>query len=650
MFLITSASFAKRVSSRHILVLLTPLLLVGAAAAASLILNGGSQTLDGTQAYDYINITNGGILYVTAYNGAGTTGRLILNINEIDVDGTSSIIGTARGYTGGAGGSNTGSGYGGTGGMVASQGGGSNGANGGFYYVGGGAGGGGYGTAGGTGGAGHGSLTGSNAAGGIVTGTLNGLDIDMGSGGGGGGGSTPGHGAGGSGSPGGAMFTINADTINIHGTVNFNGGAGGAGGAYGGAWGGGGGGGASGGGILFKAKIINLSSAVITANGGSGGSQGGSGYSGGNGGAGGGGRIKLFYSSAYNANGATISAGTVALTSGPGQPTALTASTGKYWVQYTWAAGASTDSFNVLFNGAWTNGSSATFINNSVGAHGWGNISVYGYNSTYGMLGSPASANTQVPNSPITISGILDSYNVEAGQTLSIDANYSDADGDKGVFARNFSNGIFNASTGILTWDTAIGDAGTYNLRINVSDGYGSVDTKSFTVAVSPDTTRPAVSIQSPANITYTAAAVPVSFTATDNIAVDACTVFLNGAINSTTCSNYTLTLGNGAYILNVTANDTAGNINSSAVSFAVAMPSGLQSNSTPATTDANGIAAANVSFSFTPNIVKINTGAQEQSKALRASAGVNKLEVKAKVTLSGQAVAGKQVIYTISE
>jgi len=165
-----------------------------------------------------------------------------------------------------------------------------------------------------------------------------------------------------------------------------------------------------------------------------------------------------------------------------------------------------------------------------------------------------------------------------------------------------------------------------------------------------PDATAPLVQIQSPAAMTYTTGTVPVNFIASDDAGISSCTARLNGTVNSSDCSNYTLTLGNGNYTLNVSANDTAGNMNSTQVSFTVAIPAGLKSNSTQATTDNNGIAAANLSFSFTAGTLKLSAGAQETTKALRASAGVNNIEIKAKVTLSGQTVTGKQVTYTISE
>jgi hypothetical protein len=253
-------------------------------------IDGTSQTLDGIQTYDYVNITNGGILYVTPYDGTGTTGTLILNVTEINVDNTSSIIGFKRGYRGGikgtGGGCDNANCYGGE---LQGYGGGSKATSGPK-----GAGGGGYGTVGGNGG-------GSGAGiGGPIQGTFDGPDIQMGNGGGAGcrqlcdGQNQPGE-------PGGAMLTINAQNINIHGTVNFDGGAGGIGGSGGTT--GYGGGGASGGGILFNATNIDLSSSTITANKGAGGRGA---Y---NGGAGGAGRIKIFYTGTYNNSGATISTG-----------------------------------------------------------------------------------------------------------------------------------------------------------------------------------------------------------------------------------------------------------------------------------------------------------------------------------------------------
>jgi hypothetical protein len=266
-----------------------------------LVINGGSQTLDGTKYYDNVTITNGGILYVTPYNGTGTTGTLILNVTyDINVDTTSSINGNSRGYRGGSqsgwggawGGEGPGGGGGGVGPVCDAE----------TEYSGGGAGAGSYGTVGGSGGWGEPGV--SPGGGGSIYGTNSGWDIDMGSGSGGGGrGGCENNGT--TGNPAGAMLRINAKNITIRGTLNFNGGVGGNGG-----WGipeyGGGGGGASGGGILLNASnMLDISSATITAIGG----DGGTGYN--PGGPGGGGRIKFFYTNSFVSTNATVSAGTI---------------------------------------------------------------------------------------------------------------------------------------------------------------------------------------------------------------------------------------------------------------------------------------------------------------------------------------------------
>ena len=70
----------------------------------------------------------------------------------------------------------------------------------------------------------------------------------------------------------------------------------------------------------------------------------------------------------------------------PPPPTNLSNKTGNFWVNHTWEPGAGnvTNSYNVSVNGTWTNGSTSTYSNNSVGAHGYSNIIVRAYNSSGG--------------------------------------------------------------------------------------------------------------------------------------------------------------------------------------------------------------------------------------------------------------------------
>jgi len=91
----------------------------------------------------------------------------------------------------------------------------------------------------------------------------------------------------------------------------------------------------------------------------------------------------------------------------------------------------------------------------------------------------------------------------------------------------------------------------------------------SLSFNVQLDNTPPVISITSPENISYSSSPVPVKFCVSDP-ALDSCIVRLNNTINSTTCNNYSLSLGNGAYTLNITPMTHFGNVNSSAVSFTV--------------------------------------------------------------------------------
>lgn len=96
----------------------------------------------------------------------------------------------------------------------------------------------------------------------------------------------------------------------------------------------------------------------------------------------------------------------------PPTPANLANTTGNFWVNYTWSAGAGnmTDSFNLSQNGTWTNGSANTYFNATVGAGNWSNITVFAWNSsgTGTLSTSSVSQNTQAPSaftpSNVTIS------------------------------------------------------------------------------------------------------------------------------------------------------------------------------------------------------------------------------------------------------
>jgi PGF-pre-PGF domain-containing protein len=171
-----------------------------------------------------------------------------------------------------------------------------------------------------------------------------------------------------------------------------------------------------------------------------------------------------------------------------GKPVLNAPDTGNFWVNYTWSAGANTDSFNVSVNGVWTNGTTLTYSNTQIGPHGWVNISVAGYNSASGQLSGFEYMSTRVQNNPITLTDIQSSYLLYEGQTLYISPGYTDSDGDKGKFATTARKGTFNSSSGVLSWKTKGGDNGVNNWQINVTDGYGSISQLRFTVTVKQNT------------------------------------------------------------------------------------------------------------------------------------------------------------------
>jgi len=89
----------------------------------------------------------------------------------------------------------------------------------------------------------------------------------------------------------------------------------------------------------------------------------------------------------------------------PPSPISLTNTTGNFWVNYTWSNGYGniTDSYNISHNGTWTNGTTDTFKNSTVGENNWSNISVYAYNNSgSGSLNlTTISMNTQLITTPV---------------------------------------------------------------------------------------------------------------------------------------------------------------------------------------------------------------------------------------------------------
>jgi hypothetical protein len=263
-----------RVVSLLSLPVFSVILFSSSVLGANLTINGSTQTISGDKTYNHVKVINGGTLYTSQGN------KLTLNADSIFVDSGSSINADKRGYAGGAGGSNDGGGAGGSG-----PGGGGNGSDGGQYSGGEGGGSASYGGPGGTGT--HRGTTGP------VYGSHTSKRIRLGSGAGGGG--ADGNKEAPDGEPGGGAVVLNADLVDVDGTITADGGAGGGGSGDGGYYDpAGGGGGGSGGGILISGGNVELSGS-ISADAGPGGAAGGGSTGEYSGTDGGGGRIKVFY-------------------------------------------------------------------------------------------------------------------------------------------------------------------------------------------------------------------------------------------------------------------------------------------------------------------------------------------------------------------
>src|SRR5659263_369311 len=170
----------------------------------------------------------------------------------------------------------------------------------------------------------------------------------------------------------------------------------------------------------------------------------------------------------------------------PAAPLGLASTQNNFWVNYTWSAGGGniTDSYNVSHNSIWSN-NTITFRNNTVGPHGWSNISVYAYNNSgTGQLSqTPATMNTQVTNN-VPVLGSIGDKTVTAGNLLSFTMLATDADSDPLTNSTNASKGAFTPSTGIYTWTPSESDVGTYLWTFYSNDSYGGSDSETITVTV----------------------------------------------------------------------------------------------------------------------------------------------------------------------
>lgn len=168
----------------------------------------------------------------------------------------------------------------------------------------------------------------------------------------------------------------------------------------------------------------------------------------------------------------------------PPIPVIGTVSTGNFYINTTWQAGAGniTNSYNVSTNGIWNNGSSNTYINSTLSAHVWHNLTIYAWNNSGTLSTTALTNNTQIPNNVPNLASI-GNKNADEGTWLNFTLIGSDIDGDSLTYATNASKGTLNGAN--FNWSISYADSGTYYWKFNTTDNFSAVATETITVIVS---------------------------------------------------------------------------------------------------------------------------------------------------------------------
>ena len=147
----------------------------------------------------------------------------------------------------------------------------------------------------------------------------------------------------------------------------------------------------------------------------------------------------------------------------PPNPTNLQNTTGNFWVNYTWDVGLVnvTNSYNVSWNGTWYNDTINTYMNDSVGASGWANITVFAWNSSGNGVLSAGSVSDQVQAPPLVAPIIT-----LLSQTPSI--LYQNSTGNFDVIWLVEHSGGLNTSSVAFVYTNYYTVDGNYNYSIRV--------------------------------------------------------------------------------------------------------------------------------------------------------------------------------------
>lgn len=179
----------------------------------------------------------------------------------------------------------------------------------------------------------------------------------------------------------------------------------------------------------------------------------------------------------------------------PAQPSILTPDTGNFWIQHNWQAGSggdATDSYYISIDGGgWVAYAQTSYLLEELSPHATSTLQVYAYNASTATSSGIAESAVTLPNNEISITDLDPTISVNTGDTVSIDAGYSDEDSDTPSFSCSRTDLFtdFNSADGTGSWTPA--EAGTYSVDFSVADGYGSTDTQTVDIVVGSAATAP---------------------------------------------------------------------------------------------------------------------------------------------------------------
>ena len=252
----------------------------------------------------------------------------------------------------------------------------------------------------------------------------------------------------------------------------------------------------------------------------------------------------------------------------PASITNLTNVTGNFWINWTWDNPSDSD-FNctmVYIDGAWeTNVSKPlNYYNGTYTAHATRTISTHTVDTAGNINETWINQTTTIPNNEPVLDSIGDKP-VDEGQTVTIDANATDLDGDLLTYSCNRTSDLFtdfNPATGFGSWTPAPGQAGTYHVNFGVSDGFGGIDNETIKIIVC-DRTLPA----SITNLSYLNGTTWINWTWTNPSDSDFnyTMVYLNGTWQMNTSNPFymaTELIPNTLYEIGTRTVDKVGNVN----------------------------------------------------------------------------------------